>query len=429
MAQSKNKLSFRGNCYLSGREIQKVNNCLKSLKWSSFKGANEGWDIDKCLQLNSIEASKIGDLDVRFLGGKYVRKLESEIAKKFKINFAVTANSATSALVMAVGSLNIEPGDEIIVPSMSYIASATCILSFSAIPIFCEVKENTFCMDPLDLEKKITKKTKAIIVVHLGGAVADLKKILKIAKKYNLKIIEDAAQAPGVKYKNKYVGTYGDVGVFSFTETKTITCGEGGVLITNNLKYAQKARLIRNHGESVTKKTWSKEKLINVIGMNYRLTEIQAVILIEQLKSLDKRNSIRVKNFEYLKKKLSNFKELIQPETEKNSNYIPYIVKWKIDTNKYDRNLVLAGLKKYGIPVSSGYEKMMHENEIFVKKIAYGSGNYPWALNKKKYNYGKGTLPVSENINKKFIWFKFINPPNTLKHMDYVVHAFKKIFI
>lgn len=420
---------FKPSCQIRRRELREVNKCIKSLNWSTFKGATEGWDINKCIKLSSEDANKLKPLEVRFLGGKYVRRLEYNFSKKINSKFAISANSATSCLTLALGSLNIAPGDEVIVPCMSYIASATAILTYNAIPVFCEVDKKTYCIDIDDFKKKISKKTKCIIVVHLGGSAADIKSIIKIAKKFKIKVIEDTSQAPLVKFKNKYLGTFGDIGVFSFTETKTITSGEGGILITNSSNFAQKARLIRNHGEAVIDKNWSDEKLVNVIGQNFRLTEIQASILIEQLKDLDFRNNQRIKNFKYLKNNLKQIKSLIQPSSIKNSIYTPYIVKWrwkKSEKYKLSRDQLCDKLNKLGIPVTKGYGKLLHEHEIFVRKIAYGTKNFPWSLSKKKYYYGEGSLRKSEAINKEFIWFKYVNYPNTLKEMKKVVKAFKK---
>ena len=247
------KIEFYSPVFESGNEKELLLDCLRNKRWSSFKGGTEGWNIEKVLKIKSIEAKKFKPLAIRYLGGKYVRDLEALVSKKFNVKFCVSANSATSCLSMAIGSLNLGPGDEVILPSMSWISTATSILSFHAIPVFCEVKDDTFCLDPDDIVKKISSRTKAIMVVHLGGNAADMFKIKKIAKKFNLKIIEDCAQAPGVKYRNQYVGTIGDVGIFSMTETKNITSGEGGLLITNNSNIAMKSRLIRNHGEGVTK--------------------------------------------------------------------------------------------------------------------------------------------------------------------------------
>ena len=154
---------------------------------------------------------------------------------------------------MAIGALNLGPGDEVILPSMSWVSTATSILTFHAIPRFCEVKQDTFCIDPKDILKKINKNTKALILVHLGGNSCDMEPIIKIAKKYKLKIIEDYHKHQELHIK-KLVGTFGDIGIFSLTETKNITSGEGGLLITKNKDIAAKARLIRNHGEGLAKK-------------------------------------------------------------------------------------------------------------------------------------------------------------------------------
>ena len=409
---------FIASCYISSNEKELLLECLDSNNWSSFKGATEGWDINVVGTMPSIEAANYPPLDIRFLGGKYVRKLEAVFAQKSDVKFAVSANSATSCLVMALGALNLGPGDEIICPSMSFNATATTILFFNSVPVFCEVKENTFCLDPIDVEKKITDRTKAIMVVHLGGNSADMDSIMQIAKKYSLKVIEDSAQAPGVKYKNQFVGSIGDVGIFSFTETKNITCGEGGMLITDDPNIAFKSRLIRNHGEGVAQDSWTDEELINIIGMNFRLTELQAAVAIPQLHDLDNRNQIRKENAHYLIKKLKKYPWLIQPSIENGATYIPYILKWQYIPEQHmpNRDWVVKALQAEGVPVSGGYGRLMYENPIFSRKIAFGGKGAPFV--KPYYNgnlkYGKGTCPISEKINNQFIWFKFINPPNNL---------------
>ena len=421
-------VKFHSPVFQSGNEKKLLLECLKSKNWSSFKGGTEGWKPMKVLKLSSLNAEKYGPLSVRFLGGKYVRKLEALFSKKYKTKYCVSANSATSCLSMAIGALNIGYGDEVILPSMSWVSTATSILTFNATPIFCEVKEDTFCMDPNDIIKKITPRTKAIMVVHLGGNSCEMEKIIKISKKYNLKVIEDCAQAPGVKYKNKLVGKFGDVGVFSLTETKNISCGEGGLLITNNPDIAIKTRLIRNHGEGIAEKNWSKKLLINNIGMNYRMTEFQAAVAIPQVKALQKRNNERKKLFNYLINGLKKYKNnLIPPKIENKTEYYCYMLKWKWESKKGEisRDKLVAELNKLGVPVNKGYELMMHELPLFQKKIAYKNG-FPWSKN-DKIKYGTGILPISEKINKKFIWFKYINPPNTRKQMDYVINCFSKI--
>ena len=424
-------MKFYPTVNILGNEKKELLKCLKSKNWSSFKGALNAIDYERVLTMDSASASKLKDLEVRFLGGKYVRRLESNVAKKFNIKYCVSANSATSCLHMALASINVGSGDEVLVPSMSFNSTATSILYVNAIPKFVEVKKDTFCIDPDDVLKKITKNTKAIIVVHLGGNSADMENILKIAKKFKIKVIEDAAQSPGVKYKNKYLGTLGDIGIFSLTETKNITCGEGGLLVTNNKNFAKRSRLLRNHGEGVIPDNLKKNEYENIIGMNYRLTELQSSIAIHQFSNLDKVNKIRKQNANILINGLKEYNHLLIPQKiEKHTDYIPYILKFIWSGNHViKKELLLKKLNSKGIPFTGGYGRMMHENPIFSKKIAYKKG-FPYTLLKNKSlvkRYGTGSLPISEAINKNFLWFKFIHPPNNKKQMNFIISTFKKI--
>ncbi len=425
-------MKFYPTVNILGKEKKELLKCLESKNWSSFKGSLYGMNFEKVLTIKSYQAAKIKDLDIRFLGGKYVRKLEAIVAKKFKTSYCVSSNSATSCLHMALAAINIGTGDEVLVPSMSFNSTATSVLYVNAIPKFVEVKKDTFCIDPVDIQKKITKKTKAIIVVHLGGNSADMEKILKIAKKFKLYVIEDAAQSPGAKYKDKYLGTLGDVGVFSLTETKNITCGEGGLLVTNNKNFAKRSRLLRNHGEGVIPNNLKRKDYENIVGMNYRLTELQAAIAFHQFLNLDKVNKKRKQNANILLKGLKKYESLLIPQKiEKHSEYFPYILKFIYNGERIlEKKLLLSKLNKAGIPFTGGYGRMMHENPVFSKLIAYKKGlPYSYSNNKSiKKNYGTGSLPVSEAINKKFLWFKFIHPPNDKKHMNFILSNFKKIF-
>jgi len=422
---------FASSCYCSGNEKGLILECLESNCWSSFKGATEGWNIKTVGKMGSIAANKYGPLEIRFLGGKYIRQLEADFARYFGVEYAVSANSATSCLVMAIGALNLGPGDEVICPCMSFNATATSILLFNCVPIFAEVKSDTFCLDPEDVEAKITERTKAIMIVHLGGNTADMTAIMRIAEENNLRVIEDCAQAPGVTYKGKSVGTIGDVGIFSFTETKNITCGEGGMLITNNPDVAFKSRLIRNHGEGVAEESWTDEELTNVIGMNFRLTELQAAVAIPQFESIEERNRTRKENSTYLIDALQIYPHLISPQIEVGADYVCFMLKWKYipESGMPSKEELLRYLQAEGIPVTGGYSRLMHENPLFARKIAYGAKGCPFITpcHSGGLRYGAGTLPRSEAIKKEFLWFKYINAPNTLEDMQDVVDAFTKI--
>ena len=215
-------------------------------------------------------------------------------------------------MICALGAIGLEPGDEVITSPWSMVASATSILTWNAIPVFADVEFETFNIDPNKIEKLINKKTKALVVTSIYGHPANLYKIKKIAKKYNLKIIEDVAQSPGAKINKKFIGTIGDIGVFSLNFNKHIHTGEGGICVTNNKLLDYKMRMIRNHGEACLT-SYNKKFLINNIGYNFRLTEIQAAIGIEQLKKL--RTIIKItQNFShYLINNLKKFKFLRTP--------------------------------------------------------------------------------------------------------------------
>ena len=207
---------------------------------------------------SGILSKFLGQYDKDFYGGKYVQKFERYIEKYFNVKYAVTVNSWTSGLVACVGAIDIEPGDEIILPSWTMCACASAILQWNAIPVFADIDQRTFNITAKEIKKKITKKTKAIMAVDIFGQSCDYDEINKLAKKYNLKVISDAAQSIGSKYKGKFSGTLGDVGGYSFNCHKIIRTGEGGVCVTNSRKIYKKLILIRNHGEAVVEKMGEK---------------------------------------------------------------------------------------------------------------------------------------------------------------------------
>lgn len=424
------KKPFLSPVVIGDNERRNINAVLNNKELSRFMGSPSK-DIDKLLVMESIKAEKYRGQYFSFLGGKMVRKFEADFARKFRVKYAISVNSATSGLSAALGAAGIGPGDEVITTSMSFNATALSILLFNSIPVFVDVDPENFCLVPGMIEKAITKKTRAILAVHLLGNSADMDSIMRIAKKHRLKVIEDCAQAPGTKYKNKFVGSIGDLGVFSFQETKNITTGEGGMIITNNKELAKRARLIRNHGESVPDISWSDEDLDNLVGMNFRMTELTAALGVAQLKKLDRNNSARIKNYQYLCRGLKNIPALKVCEIQKGA--VPHIVAMLYDQDKakVSRSKVLAALKAEGVPVGSGYVRAMYENPVFLKKIAYGKEHCPWSchLYNSKRNYRQGDCPVAEGlIKEKFIWFYHLNYPNTTVDMQDVIYAFKKVF-
>ncbi|GBR75480.1 pyridoxal phosphate-dependent aspartate aminotransferase superfamily, partial [Candidatus Termititenax persephonae] len=235
---------------IGAEELARVQEVFRSSIFSRFLGA---WHED-------------------FYGGPQVRALEKEWAEFFGVKHAVSVNSATSALYCSVGALGIEPLDEIIVSPYTMSASATAPLIYNAIPVFADVEPDCFCLSASEVERKITDKTKAIIVVDIMGQPYD-QRINEIARRRNIKIIEDCAQAPYARYKEKFAGTLGDIGVYSLNYHKHIHSGEGGIIVTNDDALANKLRLIRNHAEAVVEAKGETD-LTNMLGFNYRMTEV-----------------------------------------------------------------------------------------------------------------------------------------------------------
>jgi len=222
-----------------------------------------------------------------FVLGPHVNALEKEIALYHNAKYAVSLASGTDALHLSLKALGIKDGDEVITTPFTFIATAEAVTYTGAVPIFADIDKYTLNIDPAKIEEKITPKTRAIIPVHLFGQPVDMDEIMDIARRYNLKVIEDCAQAFGAKYKNAYVGSIGDTGCFSFYPSKNLGAyGDGGMLITNNHEIYEKVKLLRNHGSPVSYRH-------NFIGYNSRLDEIQAAILRIKLRHIDAYNQKR----------------------------------------------------------------------------------------------------------------------------------------
>jgi len=324
--------------------------------------------------------------DGEYVGGKEVEKFEKNISKFCKSKYAVALNSGTDALTLALHVCGIRRGDEVITTPNSFIASTAVIVHLGAKPIFVDVLPDQN-IDPDKIEKAITKKTKCIMPVHLTGRVADMLKIVKIAKKYNLKIIEDSAQSIGSKLNNIYSGTFGDIGCFSAHPLKNLNAiGDAGYLITNNLKYYKKIKDLSNHGMT------NRNKVKN-FGYVSRMDNLQAAILKFKLSSLNKVILQRRKNFQIYKNNLSN--KIFFP-LEKRNEYNSYHT-FVIQVNKRD------GLKKYlsrkGVDTSIHYPIPIHMQPA-AKKLGYKKGDFPIAESQSKKII---TLPIHQDLKEKEI--------------------------
>jgi perosamine synthetase len=372
-----------------------------------------------------------------FYGGPMVRTFEENWSNTFGVQFSISMNSNTSGLFTAMGAIGIQPGDEVIVSPYSMSASAIAPLVYGGIPVFADIDPVSYCMDPKSIEQKITPRTKAIIIVHLFGHPAAMDEIMLIAKKHNLYVIEDCAQAPSGKYKGRYVGTIGDLGVFSLNYHKHIHTGEGGVITTNNCELADRCQMIRNHAENVTAPR-NIENLTNLIGYNYRMTEIECAIGIEQLKKLPSLIEQRIQNVAFLNEKLSAFPAFeIQKEQSDDCVHTYYLfpVKFNKEGAGIDRSTFVQALKAE-IPsavlretaplLGAGYVKPIYLQPIFQQKAA-------WAFNPVLYpyqvDYSQGICPITEEMHfEKLFTHEFMRPGMKEHDMMDVVHAIEKIF-
>ena len=392
-------------------------------------GKDEIRAVNKVMK-TGVLSDYLGVWGKNFFGGPKVQQFENICKKFFKVKHAIAVNSWTSGLTTAVGAIDIEPGDEIIVSPWTMSATATSILHWNAIPVFADIEPNTFCLDPQSVEKAITPYTKAIMSVDIFGQSADMDSLLKIAKRHNLKIISDAAQSPGSYYKKKYTGTLADIGGFSFNYHKHINTGEGGILVTNSDKLANRMRLIRNHAEAVVKDK-GESNLTNMVGHNYRMGEIEAAIGIEQLKKLKKIVLKRQKMINKLSNGIKNLKGIQIPQIRKYCTHSFYSYPILINSKllKVSRKKICKALLKEGVPgLGLGYTNL-HLLPMYQKKIAFGSKGFPWTIAHSKISYKKGICPVAERLHD----FDLFNVVLCLyeygsKEVNGVIKAFNKVW-
>lgn len=367
-------------------------------------GEEEKNAVNQFLNNNKILSGYRGNYIENFWGGEYVQKLEKEFIKTIcgekSDRLALAVNSCTSALQIACGAIGLKPGDEVIVTPWSMTCSATAPMVWGATPVFADIEEDYFCLDPESIKSKITEKTKAIIVVDLFGQPYDSEAINKIADDNGLYIIEDAAQAIGSNYvieekieesigfidEVNPAGSLGHIGCFSFTQGKHLTCGEGGMIVASTGDLATKCAMIRNHAEAVCNDMdeIDRKKYQYMYGFNMRMTEIQAVILLEQLKKLNSYVKYRRVNQAQIVAQLSDIEFIKPTKQRKNCRHCYYVAPFKFNEAKAgihrDKfiDAVRAELTEEegridrGIPITKGYIKPIYKMPLFEQRYSGG---------------------------------------------------------
>jgi len=353
--------------------------------------------LEKAVERSLVQAFRSVVKSKSYILGNKVESFEKKFAKFTKSKYAVSVGSGTDALRLSLRASGLGKGDKVLVPTLTSSFTVIAIVEEGAVPVFCDVDEKTFNVDPRDAETRIDKKTRAIIPVHLFGNPCSMDKIVRLAKKYDLSVIEDCSQAHGAKFKNRFVGTLGNTGVFSFYPTKNLgALGDGGIVITNDKKLAKSVRLLRNGGQ--TKRFWHEYK-----GINSRLDELQAAILEVKLKYLNRDNE---KRQNLAKKYLRSFKGLPLKFQEQNANAESVYHLFVVQTKKRDSLRKFLG--KSGVMTDIYYPYPIHKQQAFKQ-------------------FASTSLPVSEKLAQVLLAIP-IGPNLKAKDQTYIIRKVKQFF-
>lgn len=339
----------------------------------------------------------VGAAGPEFDGGPMVQRLERDWEAAFGCRYAISVNSATSGLYAAMGAIGIEPGDEVIVPPYTMSATAMAPLVYGGIPVFVDVEDQTYCLDPDLVEAAITPRTKAILAVNLFGHPAALARLRKLADAKGLYLVEDNAQGPLAAEHGRLAGTVGHIGVFSLNRHKHVQTGEGGICATNDETLARRLRLIRNHGENLIE-PFGIEDATNLLGFNYRLTELGAAVGIAQLDAAEAIVSERQTLAERLTERLRPINGIVTPAVRPGCRHVYYTWSFRLDPGaiRIPRSVFAKAVAAEGVGLGEGYVKPLYLLPVFQRRQAFGGG-WPFTLTDRRY--GPGLAPVCERLH------------------------------
>jgi perosamine synthetase len=399
-------------------------------------------DAEKQAVIEVMDSDKLseffGSPGPRWLGGPKVQAFEQKWAELYGFRHAISVNSWTTGLTTAVGAIGIAPGDEVIVSPYTMSASATAVLFYGGIPVFADIDPVTCNLSAETIRACISPRTKAILVVHLFGQAADMDPIMALARAHGLKVIEDAAQAPGIRYHGRSVGAIGDIGGFSLNYHKHIHTGEGGMLVTNDDRIAQRCRLIRNHAENFVE-SFELDEIDNLVGSNYRLTELQAAIGIVQLDRLPGYIAHRQRLAAHLGARLQGLRGITPVQTQPGAEHAYYMYPMRFDARSagmsrarfaqcVNAELPAPGhVEQHGL--LEGYVRPLYLAPMYQRKIALGRDGFPWNLHPEvDYHYGQGLCPVAERLrDEELLLTPLVREPLDERDMDDLAAAMKKV--
>lgn len=360
------------------------------------------------------------------VGGSKTKAVEEKFAALLGMKHALAVTSGTAAVHTAVAAINPNPGDEIITTAMSDMGTVIGVLFQQAIPIFADVAKDGYHLDPAAVRQQITSRTRAIIVVHLWGMAADMDGFLAIGKEHGIPIIEDCAQAYLTSYKGKLSGTMGDIGCFSLQQSKHITCGDGGLVVTNRDDLADRARLFADKGWDRT----GADRGHAFLGMNYRITELQSAVALAQLGKLEKFVARRRALSDRLSAQLSGIAGLVAPPDSATSGntcwYYPLLV--QKETLGISRERFAAALSAEGVGAGTWLGQPLYDFPVFSKQLTFGTSHHPFDCPSasRKVEYKPGLCPNAEKSLSELVILT-INEFYTEQDIDDMAAAIKKV--
>jgi perosamine synthetase len=393
-------------------------------------------DQDRKAVLEALDGAKlVSDAE----GENPVSTLEEHWAQRFGFEHCVAVSTGTAALSLAVAALGVGPGDEVIVPALSFIATGLAPVHHMAVPVFADVDPVTFNLDPDDVERRITARTAAIIPVHLHGAPADMDRLTDIARRHSLAVIEDAAQAPGATHRGRPVGGIGDAGAFSLQATKNIpTCGEGGLLVTGNAELAESVRRGRQFGE-VIESGRERGYVSYGLGWNHKMNAIQAACADAQLRRFDDYERARRRNVTEFLSRLSDLPGLRVPTARPDATHAWHILRFRFDPAAFGldaarpealRAALRRLLRAEGVPMSQYQLMPLPDQKVFVDRVGFGAG-YPWTVTgapaaapatDEDYPVARAVIADSLTLQKRHLH------PGSGDLLGYYADAFEKVW-